>query len=196
MTKSHLPKGWEFLDPDALRPVLITVSVYLTAYEILRAAIVERLRDFYWVGFEGARDITNPKYETEVLALNRSPVHASLTWLKHHDAVDDTDIEAFLRVKDLRNRLAHDLLAYFNTDVQPDAFATSFAALTALLHKIELWWIREVEIPTTPDFDDVDVPDEEITPGRVLLVRLLTDIALGDEATSRRYADEMRRRHS
>src|SRR6266851_10528783 len=98
--------SWEnFLNPATLRPRLITVSVYIAAFELLKSAIVVRIKDFYTFGV----DRFDPEYQAEVLSKNGSPVYASLEWLKEMHAIDDTDVAVFEGVKDLRNKLAHEL---------------------------------------------------------------------------------------
>src|SRR5258708_18308652 len=97
--------SWEsLLNPDVLRPNLIMAALYIAAFEVLKSTIIERIRDFYVTGFDksvekdGGR-LVDPKYQTEVLSRNRSPVYACLDWLKESQAVDDQDIAAFERAK-------------------------------------------------------------------------------------------------
>ena len=52
--------------------------------------------------------------------------------------------------------------------------------ITALLRKIELWWIVNVEIPINPDFDGQEVNEEGITPGAVLSLQMLIQVASGN----------------
>ncbi len=76
-----LRHSWErFLNPETLRSNLIVSAIFLSAYEILRQSIIERIRDFYTTGFDSSGMIVDVKYETEVLTKNRSPVYASLVW--------------------------------------------------------------------------------------------------------------------
>jgi hypothetical protein len=76
---NHIQQSWErFLNPATLRSNLIVTSLFLSAFEILRESIVERIRDLYSIGFDPSRPKPDPKYETEVLAKNRSAVYASL----------------------------------------------------------------------------------------------------------------------
>ena len=63
-----------------------------------------------------------------------------------------------------------------------------------LLHKIEVWWITEVEIPTSPDFDSQEIDYKGIITGPIMTIRLLCDIALGDEKESKVYYDKFRKR--
>lgn len=93
-------QSWErFLNPDVLRPHLIVTSVYIFAYEILKDSIIGRIRDFFCNGFNEKGDIIDPKYQTEVLSLNKSPAYASLEWLKGMNAIDQNDITNFDKTK-------------------------------------------------------------------------------------------------
>ena len=42
--------------------------------------------------------------------MNRSPLYASLQWLKEHEAISDEDIVIFNEIKKRRNALAHELI--------------------------------------------------------------------------------------
>jgi hypothetical protein len=189
--------SWEeFLNPEVTRPRLIAASIYIAGFESLKDSIVDRIRTFFWTGFD--RETGNkidPEYKTDVLARNGSPIYASLDWLKEQGAIDDADIATFERVKRCRNTLAHELLSLVSSSGLPDDYAQCFAEMVALLRKIEVWWIVNVEIPTNPDFEGSEQIDEDgIMPGPIMGMRLLMDIALGDEKEARFYLDEFRKR--
>jgi hypothetical protein len=75
--------SWEtFLNPATLRPNLIAASVYITAFELLKTAIVDRIKTLYTHGFDQNGGHIDPEYGSEVLSKNRSHVYASLEWLK------------------------------------------------------------------------------------------------------------------
>ena len=47
-------QGWaKLLKPEVLRSNLIVASLFLAAYESLRASIIDRVRDFFADGFDG-----------------------------------------------------------------------------------------------------------------------------------------------
>jgi len=187
----NVKKLWEdFLNPEITRTRLIAASIYIAVFESLKDAIVDRIRQFFWTGFDEAGDKIDPNYESEVLNRNRSPVYASLDWLREMNAIDEDDVESFNRVKSGRNILAHDLLSTLGSDGLPADFDQCFTEMVSLLKKIEVWWITEVEIPTNPDFDGRDVDEEGIASGRMMIIQLLLDIALGDEEKSRFYYDK------
>lgn len=173
--------SWEnFLNPAVLRPNLIVASIYIAAFELLKNAIVDRLRFFYTLGFDQNSTPTGRKYESEVLARNRGPVYASLDWLKESQAIDSNDLAVFKKVKQLRNDLAHELTQMLRTGL-PAALPERFAEMVSLLDKIERWWLVNVEIPTNPEFDGKEVDAQDAIPGPLMGLRLLVDVALGSE---------------
>ena len=192
---AKVQQSWEeFLNPDLLRARLISASIYIAGFEYLKDAIIDRIRDFFWIGFDESGDKIDPKYQSNVLSRNKSPLYASLDWLKEMKIIDEADIESLDRVKRCRNILAHRLFTTLGSEGMPPGFEKCFHEMGALLHKIEIWWIKEVEIPTEPDLDEENIDEDGIMPGRVLFLRLLCDIALGDDKTSRSYFDEFRKR--
>ncbi len=191
---SESKHSWEeFLNPDVTRPRLIAASIYIAGFEALKDSIVDHTRGFFWTGFDESGDKIDPKYQSDVLARNRSPVYASLDWLREMSAIDDADMQAFERVKACRNTLAHELLSTLGTEGLPPDFDQCFNEMVALLRKIEVWWIINVEIATDPDYAGLDVDEDEIVPGRIMTLQLLWDIALGDEERSRFYWNEFRK---
>jgi hypothetical protein len=182
--------SWEnFLNPASLRANLIVASIYIAAYEILKDAIVDRIRDFFTNGFDESGWRLDPKYQSQVLSTNRSPVYASLAWLKERDAIDDADLVTFERVKELRNKLAHGLKGILY-EGPPADFAERLSEMITLLDKIERWWIVNVEIATDPDLHDKEIDETMVIPGPTMWLRLLLDIALGSEEESKKYIDE------
>ena len=179
-------QAWEcFLNPETLRPRLITASLYIAGFEFLKeTTIIGRIRDFMCLRNEGG---ITPAYKTEVLARNKSPVYASLDWLKEMEAIQQADIEAFDRIKACRNRLAHELLSIVASEGLPTDLGNHYVEMIALLGKIERWWTMNVEIPCNPDYDGREVREEDVTPGSLLIMQLLVDIALGNEEDSRSY---------
>jgi len=179
--------SWErFLNPEILRTNLIVSSLFITAFEMLKDSIIGRIRDFFIDGFNGNDWIINENYKTKVLILNKSPLYASLEWLKSINAIDEEDVVAFNKIKDCRNEIAHEITNFISKGPKIDPLPL-FPNMIDLLHKIEKWWILNVEIPTNPDFDGQEIDEEGIVPGRIMTIRLLADIALGSEEESKFY---------
>jgi hypothetical protein len=186
--------SWEnLLNPAILRPNLILASIYITSFELLKNTIVDRIKDYFTSGFGRNGLRISPEYQSEVLSKNRSPVYASLAWLKDMNAIDDADLAAFERVKKLRNKLAHALTSVL-FDGLPTDFTERLSEMITLLDKIERWWIINVEIATDPTLHGKEIEEAKVIPGPIMGLRLLLDIALGTEEESKKYIDEFLRR--
>jgi hypothetical protein len=186
--------SWEtFLNPAWLRSNLIIASIYIAAFEVLKTGVVDRIKDFYTNGFDQNGPRVSAEYQSGVLSKNRSPVYASLQWLKESNAITDADIECFERVKTLRNELAHALSGILFQGL-PTEVAERLSEMISLLDKIERWWIVNFEIPINSDLADKEIDEAQVIPGPIMGMRLLLDIALGSEEESRRYFDEFQRR--
>lgn len=55
-----------------------------------------------------------------------------------------------------------------------------FDALVALLRKIGVWWVVNVEISTNPDFGGKEIDEEGIVSGTVLTLQMLIEVASGN----------------
>src|SRR5713226_8484536 len=110
MAKNSVDESWEeFLTPEVLRNKLISASIYLAAFQMLKDSIVGHLKSFYTFGFDKDGDLIDPKYEREVLSRNRSVLYASLSWLAESGAIDEKDLGTFEKLKDCRNQIAHNM---------------------------------------------------------------------------------------
>lgn len=188
--------SWDdFLNPDVMRTRLISTSIYIAAFELLKDSIIERPRNFLCLGFDKDENIVDSDYQSDVLSRNRSPLHASIDWLMENGAMSAADMAAFDRVKTCRNHLAHRLLHFLGNEGMPLDFEKCFQEMVGLLRKLELWWITNVDIPTNPDLDGQKIEEDDIQPGPVLMLKLLYDIALGSEERSRFYHEEFKKRH-
>ncbi len=64
-----------------------------------------------------------------------------------------------------------------------------FEEMIVLLRKIEMWWFVNVEMATDPDAYPSDLDLNEVTPGPMLSLQILVDVALGSEDVARKYYD-------
>jgi hypothetical protein len=171
---------WErSLDPDVVRPSLFLATMFITTFEILKNSIVDRIRDFYSVGWSESGSTVDPEYQREVASRKKSILYASLEWLIEYEAIDAKDIETFEKLKGIRNQLAHQLFEVVTGQIESEHEA-QFSALVELLRKIEVWWVVNVEIPINPDFDGQDINEEGIVPGAVLSLQMLIEVASGN----------------
>ena len=178
---------WEMLlTPAVMQEKLVSASLYIAAYDLLKESIVGRIRSFYMVGFDENGEIVDEKYEKTVAARNKSILYASLDWLRENGVVEESDCEVFERIRKTRNLLAHELLAIVTASKESDHIER-FEELVSLLKKIEVWWVVNVEIPVNPDFDGKEIDEKGIVPGPVLMLQMMLEVASGNEDIPKQY---------
>lgn len=94
-------------------------------------------------------------------------------------AIDEGDLSQVDRIREHRNELAHDLSKFLGSD-DAEINMQLLSDMDELITKVDRWWIREVEMTTSPDFDGTEVADEEITSGNMISFQLLLRIASGE----------------
>ena len=190
----NIKDSWErFLNPDSLKNNLIMGSLYITSFEILKDSIIERLKDFFIEGIDDNKFIYSDRYKTKVLSLHKKPLTASLMWLQNMDTINNDDILKFKKITIFRNKLAHEMLGFL-TNTQEEDLIELFHEMINLITKIEKWWIINVEIPTDSNYDNQNINENEIIPGVNLTLKLLLDVALGNDEESKLYYEEFIKR--
>lgn len=181
--------SWErILNPKALKSNIITASIFLMAFEMLKSSIVGKIEGFFTDGFDQKGRILSPEYQEKVLALNSSPVYASLKWLQDMDAINNEDMRKFEHIKKCRNTLTHEMLAFTSTGVDFDV-AEAFDGMVELLRKIEIWWFEHFEMAIDPESYQDDFDLDQMIPGPVWCLQMLIDVALGPEEKAQKYYD-------
>lgn len=181
-----------FLKPESLRQNLLLASLYLTAFEFTKGAIVDRLRAFFSSGINENSWMVDEEYESEVLALSRSPVYATLLWLEGMSAIDQGDIKRFTEAKNFRNELAHELPDVLSRGIGQE-YTERFKDLIVLLNKIEKWWVVNVEASISPDLINQKLDEDQIIPGSVIFLQIMLQVALGSEGEAVLHYNEFKR---
>jgi hypothetical protein len=183
---------WErFLDPEVVRPSLFLSTMFITTFEILKDSVVDRIRDFYTNAWDENGPTVGPEYQSEVLSRKKSVLYASFDWLREREAIDEADLMIFESLKKTRNLLAHQLFDVVTGQVESE-HVSQFPVLVALLRKVEVWWVVNVEIPINPDYDGKEIDEAGIVPGAVLSLQMLIEVASG----STELLEQWRKAHS
>jgi hypothetical protein len=175
----------DFLNPDVVRTRLLRTGLFLVAHEMLLSAIKDRTHDFYsntWTAADGWKP--SPKYREKVLSLDpkskNDPFRASIVWLRQIEAIDEQDEATIRELTEERNRLAHELRNVLGGTIEHD-FESLFPKLVHLVTKIDRWWIVNVEIATDPDLAGKEFDEDDVTPGSLMLLQVLNQVALGND---------------
>jgi hypothetical protein len=178
--KKHLKDWVKLLDTEEVKKNLIKVSLYLFSYELLRNSVVDKIRDFYIIGFDGTNDIISKDYNNKVanrkIDGKQNLFLSSLYWLNENGVISAEEIEEIKLIREFRNDVAHRtdrILAdsELNFDLNQEK------RIFELIKKIELWWIKEVEISTNPDFDNKEISYDGIVSGKEIFYTYIKSIS-------------------
>ena len=181
-------KWAEFLHPTTLRDKLMSISLYITCYEMMKDHLISNVRSFFLTGFNEDGFIYNEEGWNEVLRLdpNKNTLKAILIWYRNMGAITDEDVNELNRQKQLRDELAHNPQGYIGGSSNLNLH-DRFTSLVNLFRKIEVWWVMNVEIYTDPDITPEYVNEDSILPGSIMLIQIMLDIALGNEDEANYY---------
>ena len=176
----------EFLSPEILKDKIISASMTLIAYELLKDSIIGRIKDFYSNGFNQNGPIVDEEYQEQVVGLNKSILYASLDWLKSHEVITEDDLLKFEKAKKARNSLAHELSLLVSKGIDVNV-GESFETIFYLLRKIEVWWIVNFELAINPDYNDEEVDADGIIPGPILSIQTMLLVLSGNQESLETY---------
>lgn len=193
INSDDLAQWLRFLNPEEMKSGLQFCSLYIAIFEMLKESIVGRPRDMYTHTFTDGEWIPDPDYAEKVLKRdkNKNALWASLDWLKEYDILSEADIRLFKEARNIRNNMAHDMIKAL---LEMDAKITAdiFNQMLSLVHKIEHWWVVNVEIATDPDLYDKDIDLDGVVPGKMMTIRILIDVTLGEAEKAWEYYNAMK----
>lgn len=166
--------------PEILISNLISASLFLVAWETLKGSILDKPLGFFARELRDGEWQASPKYKETVLALHKNQLTASFLWFKSMEAFTEDDLQKFNEAREYRNALAHNLpkfLGSFDRELEDK----QLLAVQDLLVKVDRWWIKNIEIPTNPDFDGQEIDENEISSGNILLLNLIFDVVSGKQ---------------
>lgn len=184
------PDYMGFVDPQKSRSRLLVYSHFVLMLDILKLSIVDTVKSVY-TGVGGR--LLDSDYTTQVLARDsrQSPLRGSLDWLVTHEVLSERDKSDYLKAVNCRNQIAHELLDLVYYGRTPVEFERSERIVSALIDKVEMWFMLEHELPISGPDGWQDMDDFEILSGRMTVARILSRVILqGDQSIHQRLASE------
>jgi hypothetical protein len=169
----------KLVTPDILKRNLIIASLYLSAYEILKGAVIDQPKSFF-TDFTNEGFKPGKKYKDEVRSLHKDEFQASCLWHRLNDVITQDDFDEIQVLRRHRNEIAHELASYL-VDIDKEINIHYLRAILRLLTKIDRWWIMNFELPVNPDYDRVEVNEDEVMSGRMVLLDVIIQSALESE---------------
>ncbi len=165
----------KMFDVDRLEYNLRISSLYLTAYELLKSSIVDRLVSFFSdFNYKDGKPVKTLEYKNELNKFDKNDkFRASCLWLHDMKALDMKDVTEILKIREHRNEIAHELAKFLIDDTQ-EIDINKFHSINNLLKKVDVWWIINFEMTIMPDFNiNSEQGVNEVESGNMLLLEYL-----------------------
>lgn len=179
------------LAPESVATTLIRAGSFLSAYELIKSEIVDKVHGFFWCGFkDGDHVYDEDAYHRSVLSRNPGNKYlASCNWLLEMQALTAEQVAALSDIRTHRHEIAHELprlLVDPDVEVRGDLLVQA----TEIVRGLGVFW-GSIEVDTDPEFDGEEVDYNEIKSGSFLLMEYLVAIAgLASVAESNEEMDE------
>ena len=190
--ENNLPKEWEgILNPIKLKTTLIKAGIYLVSYETLKNTIVDKLKDLYSIRWEYDEhtgkiiSVQSPDFKNKVISLYpKDEFQACCLWFYNRNAINENDLENIALIRRQRNIIAHELEKFITAELNINE--ERLKSLVSISNKIDRWWLKEVELPTDPDFNPDELKQidwDAATGGNSFLLEILETVFNGDDET-------------
>lgn len=192
-------ESWlKFLNPETFRSNLDKSGIYLIVYELFLSTLIGKPKDFYNISILGEKG--EERYVSRVLKHDpKHPFNASILWWREMGAINDEEIGLIHEFRKHRNEIAHGI-HHFLMNSAYQIRVDLLSNMIDLLVKMDQWWIREIEIPTNPDFDDIELTEEDYEKsmsGNMIILSLILPILEGDtskmEYVYERFREELKK---
>lgn len=142
------------VDEDFLKDNLTFVSLFIAVYENFIDYVVSNIEIFLCnesiINGELVIEKTQV-YKDEIKNRivddknNKDITKASFLWLKDNNAINDDDYDTFLKVKNIRNRYAHELTSILLSGINEKEEVEAFFNMITLYKKITKWWFINID---------------------------------------------------
>jgi hypothetical protein len=165
------------LEPESIALTLVRAGCFLSAYELIKAEVVDKVHEFFWCGFrDGQHLYDETRYQQSVLARDRkSKYRASCKWLVEMGALTDEQVATLERIHAHRQEVAHELPKLL-IDPAFEVKTDLLLAAVECVRSLGVFW-GSIEVETDPDWNGEDVDYAGIKSGSYLLMEYLVAIA-------------------
>lgn len=171
MSNDQLENLLARLQPNAIQRCLMKAGLFLAGYELLKAEIQDKVKDFFIFPASGDEAIDTRDYDKHVKTLDNSEFRACCKWLHQAGAIDYAQLQEVFSIKELRNKIAHEL-PHFIIDQAYEIPRGTLEKMEIIIALLGQFWGR-IHIETNPEYDFQEIEDHEIRSGPSLLMELI-----------------------
>lgn len=175
-------------DEETLKSNLSFTAFFIALYESFRSLVIDRIQGFLSDGIHFGEDGKMSHIEsihyTNVIKNRKNDsgeklgvLVASMLWLVESEAITLKDYNVFIKIREQRNRFAHELTDCLTKGVS-ETEIEMFFELFRIYKTVDKWWINEIEIPLAADELPPDYDPEGSQSAIMALFDIMVDVLI------------------
>ena len=192
MMVNSLDNAERICDKESLQVQLSFMALFIGMFEFMKDTLISRVESFLCSNMTQNEDgewvyIHNETYKNEIEKrfvdgkIVKDRLRNTVLWFKDANAISDDDYELFRKLRDKRNSYAHKMAQHV-WDGLPEQDAKGLLDLLDLYIKLDKWWINEIEIPISGEFEPGSYDEDSVESLALITFKIMISTLFGGKS--------------
>lgn len=179
-------------DKESVQVQLSFMALFIGMFEFMKDTLLSRVESFLCSDMTQNEEgewvyIHNDTYKKEIEnrlvdgKIVKDRLRNTMLWFKDAEAINDDDYNLFRMLRDKRNSYAHEMTKHV-WDGLPEDDAKGIIDLLNLYIKLDRWWINEIEIPISGEFEPGSYDEEGVESVALLTFKMMINTLYGGKS--------------
>lgn len=189
---NSLDNAERICDKESLQVQLSFMALFIGMFEFMKDTLISRVESFLCSNMTQNEDgewvyIHNETYKNEIEKrfvdgkIVKDRLRNTVLWFKDANAISDDDYELFRKLRDKRNSYAHKMAQHV-WDGLPEQDAKGLLDLLDLYIKLDKWWINEIEIPISGEFEPGSYDEDSVESLALITFKIMISTLFGGKS--------------
>lgn len=189
---NSLDNAERICDKESLQFQLSFMALFIGMFEFMKDTLISRVESFLCSNMTQNEDgewvyIHNETYKNEIEKrfvdgkIVKDRLRNTVLWFKDANAISDDDYELFRKLRDKRNSYAHKMAQHV-WDGLPEQDAKGLLDLLDLYIKLDKWWINEIEIPISGEFEPGSYDENSVESLALITFKIMISTLFGGKS--------------
>ena len=189
---NSLDNAERICDQESLQVQLSFMALFIGMFEFMKDTLISRVESFLCSNMTQNEDgewvyIHNETYKNEIEKrfvdgkIVKDRLRNTVLWFKDANAISDDDYELFRKLRDKRNSYAHKMAQHV-WDGLPEQDAKGLLDLLDLYIKLDKWWINEIEIPISGEFEPGSYDEDSVESLALITFKIMISTLFGGKS--------------
>ncbi len=189
---NSLDNAERICDKESLQFQLSFMALFIGMFEFMKDTLISRVESFLCSNMTQNEDgewvyIHNETYKNEIEKrfvdgkIVKDRLRNTVLWFKDANAISDDDYKLFRKLRDKRNSYAHKMAQHV-WDGLPEQDAKGLLDLLDLYIKLDKWWINEIEIPISGEFEPGSYDEDSVESLALITFKIMISTLFGGKS--------------